>query len=803
MRLKILWLLVTISASCIQDSNTQEWTDCLPCMCIWRNGQPTANCEGKLNTTRIPRFSTEIKVVHLTNNPLRMLGPYAVLDANLQTVHKLYLQNCSIETVDEHAFKNISVAIEIDLSKNSITRLHSNTFNDGFKLRSLKLSQNKIKVIEDGLLSSLTELKNLFLDHNEIEYISENVFSNLGNLTILDLGNNKLKTIRFDFKMIVPKLNSLNVENNSWICDCHLELFHQSMIVNNLITSDLTTCHEPPKLRGRLWTIRDPFPCAPVIIQPSGIPRIKSALNSDVTIECQVTGEPEPDVIWSVSGQIIDPRKNKKYFLSKRKIGEYTWNNLTLLSVSTKDKGEYKCTAKNSGGEDSRSISLVVDNEVAVVGGFFGSTLIIALSVGLIILLIIILILVCLFCKRANNRTLSSKRSEFGNSSEECINMSVNLDIKKGLITDVNPINKPPRTTVPASIVSGGTEVSDVKRNLLDSDSVFDCDEESRSLDFDQPLIRKSSNALLDMDYRVNNHPYPPDLLAFPPRNQISPAGSNASTVIIGDTRLPPMHGPQSPMQSPIYDQLSIYRTLPYSRSQSPFSQGAGVPRIPRQGAGYVTIPRRPRQSWSASSEPPTGPGEIAEPVYDNLGVRSTADGSSAISLNKLGSEPATPRTNRLASLLPPTIVPIIESHESPNNSNNQPEETQSTSIPSSQSLTLPRPSPSHIQAQPERLETKPTPNPKPRNTREVPIQSQTLPRKLNSTKLTPSKTQWAMANMEQLRNASEKRNSISGDDTLTKEGKQKKIPPRPPPKPKKRMSGPLFEDEGEDGTEV
>lgn len=31
-----------------------------------------------------------------------------------------------------------------------------------------------------------------------------------------------------------------------------------------------------------------------------------------------------------------------------------------------------------------------------------------------------------------------------------------------------------------------------------------------------------------------------------------------------------------------------------------------------------------------------------------------------------------------------------------------------------------------------------------------------------------------------------------------------KKVPPRPPPKPKKSVStGPLFEDEGEDGTEV
>lgn len=89
--------------------------------------------------------------------------------------------------------------------------------------------------------------------------------------------------------------------------------------------------------------------------------------------------------------------------------------------------------------------------------------------------------------------------------------------------------------------------------------------------------------------------------------------------------RLPPLHGPQSPIQSPIYDQLGPYKTLPHVRSHSPFAAGLTLARVPRQGAGYVTIPRRPRQSWS--SEPPPSSEMIAEPLYDNLGIRTTADG--------------------------------------------------------------------------------------------------------------------------------------------------------------------------------
>lgn len=153
--------------------------------------------------------------------------------------------------------------------------------------------------------------------------------------------------------------------------------------------------------------------------------------------------------------------------------------------------------------------------------------------------------------------------------------------------------------------------------------------------------------------------------------------------------------------------------------------------RAPRQG-GYVTIPRRPRQSWS--SEPPAV-SDIGEPLYDNLGVRTSATGSSMQGINKVGVA-STPKGNRSFALSPTHINPIVEQDIA----------------------TIPRSTP---------------------------------------TQRTLSPT-WARNNKEEVN----KRDSTVS--LPTPDGRIKKVPPAPPPKPNKRVSTrPLFEDEGEDGTEV
>lgn len=272
--------------------------------------------------------------------------------------------------------------------------------------------------------------------------------------------------------------------------------------------------------------------------------------------------------------------------------------------------------------------------------------------------------------------------------------------------------------------------------------------------------------------YRKGTHP--PDLLAFPRGSggggHSSPAGSIVSTV--------PSF--QSPLHSPIYS-----GTLPYNRSQSPFSSRPAQP-----PAGYVTIPRRPRvPSWASSNgvggasastptashlDDPLGVGRLCEPVYDNLGPRTTADGSSVLSLTKAVSDSAAVHRPK------------------PQYSQTLPHKTK-----------LHGGGGGHRPRFDDAQDARRVPSPAPRSPdKTLPSQVSGLPQ---HNALPPNYS--PLVEMDARNRSSWAPSRVGTPETgvlkpASQTSVKRKVPPKPPPKPKMK-GGPLFEDEGEDGTEV
>lgn len=302
-------------------------------------------------------------------------------------------------------------------------------------------------------------------------------------------------------------------------------------------------------------------------------------------------------------------------------------------------------------------------------------------------------------------------------------------------------------------------------------------DDETQSLALSDTRPR-SRQTFVDDGYGTN---LPPDLLKFGNRFPQSPS-MQSSLSNLHDSY---MYG-KSPLGSPVYQHAPLgytttmtpagFRTLQHpkigrtiavatNRSNSPFTAAPLIFPQTVMKQGYVTIPRKPRTpSWAPSANstvidfPPTSPtsmtsSELADPIYDNLGMRTTASGYSTLELHKKGMNAAVKYTMKDRPL-PATPVPNGGGLTLSNSGHMMPD----------------TPSDTYSGQSTGNLDTEPL----------YPKSSNGVPQIVMNGGAEKSTT---------------------------------KIPPRPPPKPKKKVSvtssshgqtsNQIFEDECEDGTEV
>ena len=74
----------------------------------------------------------------------------------------------------------------------------------------------------------------------------------------------------------------------------------------------------------------------------------KVSVGDNLTLTCNVSGDPLPEVTWSKDGQTL-------------KLFNVTGPVLHLVNVTRKDVGSYKCTAKNKVGEVSHPAAVNVE----------------------------------------------------------------------------------------------------------------------------------------------------------------------------------------------------------------------------------------------------------------------------------------------------------------------------------------------------------------------------------------------------------------------------------------------------------
>lgn len=413
---------------------------------------------------------------------------------NLHNLHKLMISNCTLIQVDRDAFVGLSILIELDLSFNQIKVIHPGTFHPLIKIRKILLHDNVLATVSDRTFENLQHLSHVELKNNKIQFVGEMAFVNVPLKTIY-LANNLLQKLEKTTFMSLTHLSALSLGGNIWNCSCELKDF-RNFVVDKKLTTE-TKCHYPDSLRDKLWTevSEDEFACRPRILAPRGSAYVKASRENE-TLVCQVRGSPLPNIEWLFGNRLV--RENDRFkiktfeslaSIKKDENMRHVVSELLIVGLRMADHGKYVCRASNKGGQDEFAIQLDIPADYAKSGAFVPPTtnmffMILCIIVGVLFIILFTIAILCCYCRRVNkydkkpssdNALLMSQQNGTStklNGKAQMDSMldggSVIMEMQKSLLTEVNPVEKPPRRTEGESIEKDSDDLNDVKQTLLD-----------------------------------------------------------------------------------------------------------------------------------------------------------------------------------------------------------------------------------------------------------------------------------------------------------------------------------------------
>lgn len=495
MNRKSIFLIAVLLFSAITANDlANDWeSKCNKCRCHWKSSKKTADCKDTGQNSIPIDLHTDIQSLDLSNNRIAEIRKNEMSNNNLFNLHKLIIANATLELVDTDAFAGLSILIELDLSNNEIKVIHAGTFHPLIKIRKVLLHDNLLATISDRTFENLMHLSHVELNNNRIANIGDQAFLNVPLRTIY-LGNNRLQRLNVVTFSNLLHLSSLTLDGNSWNCTCELKEF-RNFVKDKKLTSE-TKCHYPDKLRAKIWNEidEDEFACRPRIV-PRGPSQLRASKESE-TIKCHVSGSPRPSIEWIFNRRTIRPSEHYKINefepvgSQRNDILHLVNSELTIVGLRPADAGKYVCRALNRGGDDEYEFSLDINAELFKGGSFTPQTtntffIILCIIVGVLFIILFTIVILCCYCRRttkyhqknpsSDNTLLMSQTNGTatklnGKAQNDSIldGGSVIMEMQKSLLTEVNPVEKPPRRNEVDSIEKDADDISEMKQTLLD-----------------------------------------------------------------------------------------------------------------------------------------------------------------------------------------------------------------------------------------------------------------------------------------------------------------------------------------------
>lgn len=323
----------------------------------------------------------QLKVLDLANNEIDAL-PRSLFN-DLTALEHLNLGNNPIVHLTDTAFQGLVSLRWLNLSHLPISSLPGNIWRPVNRLRTLLLSGTKLENLRNNNLAGLAELETLEITDSPLREIGQLTLNETPSLRRIDLRNNELTFLPANVAHL-PLLNELQLQSNSWACDCRMFWFikwaenRAHHLRGATFQSGLKCGHEVDSTVDMLQTLRY-LECSP----PNLVQATKTQqylLLSSVLLECEFSGNPAPSLTWvTPSGLVLHWVPDPGFpdaFIEHPKV--HSWlsdqpivddgrirvlenGSLYIATLLRQDVGKYKCTAVNPIANETVYVTLHMD----------------------------------------------------------------------------------------------------------------------------------------------------------------------------------------------------------------------------------------------------------------------------------------------------------------------------------------------------------------------------------------------------------------------------------------------------------
>lgn len=360
------------------------------CVCKWKGGKQTVECVDRALITVPEPVDPATQVLDLSGNNLQILPQEAFARTGLVNLQRVYLRSCNIGQIHDHAFKNLTNLIELDLSHNLLTQIPSHSFQDSPFLRDLTLANNPILKLHSDALSKLGSVVKLDLSGCNIRDIAPDVFRNLHSLESLKLNGNNLRDLPLSSLERAEKLRVIDLSDNPWTCDCRLRDLKMWLSKHKLFSTP--SCASPTRLANKPFSelTLEEFACKPEILPVSR--HVEAAVGENTTIVCRTEAMPSANINWYWNGRLLQNGTNfnshqKIYILEAGEVKKKS--TLILTNTQESDSTEFFCVAENKGGNVEANFTVHVSQMAAGMASL-GSAQIASLGAALFLVIIVI-----------------------------------------------------------------------------------------------------------------------------------------------------------------------------------------------------------------------------------------------------------------------------------------------------------------------------------------------------------------------------------------------------------------------------